>query len=65
MPPEKQRVTIRKYREVTINGRTIVSELYAEGSLDAAGRLCLTCCAGRIQNRASLHAGKTNTQNAA
>lgn len=60
---EGQRVLIRKYREVTSNGRTRIFEVCAEGIMDAAGRIRLTACAGRLRCEPSCRIN--NKQNAA
>lgn len=60
-----QRVLIRKYREVTSDGKTRISEVCAEGIMDAAGRIRLTACAGRVQCKPPEHTGACNKQSAA
>lgn len=59
---EGQRVLIRKYREVTSDGVTRIFEVCAEGVMDAAGRIRLIACAGRLRCKPSC---RTNNKQSA
>lgn len=62
---EGQRVLIQKCREVTVDGQTHVSELYAEGLVDVDGHMRLIACVGKIIRKSSRKSESSNENSAA
>ncbi len=53
---EPCRILLQKRREITADGKTRVSEIYAEYAVDSTGRARLIACSGRIRSKETFYA---------